>query len=136
MAIRPSADPARKFWKNFSTSRDSVSAVSVRLPAAVNTEDAAVSVSPMASRSEVMLATRVSLPCAALCALEEISRVAASCWPMAPAIAEVTSLISRTAPPISRTASTALRVEVWIIETFSLISAVALAVWPASVFTS
>ena len=65
LAIRLSAAPERRFWKNFSTSRDSVSAVSVRLLAAVSTEAAAVSVSPMASRSEVMLATRVSLPCAA-----------------------------------------------------------------------
>ena len=84
LAIRSTADPERRFRTNFSTSRDNVPAVSVRLLAAVSTEAAAVSVSPMASRSEVMLATRVSLPWAADCALEEISRVAASCWPMAP----------------------------------------------------
>ena len=66
-----------------------MSAVAVRLLAAVSTEVAAVSVSPMASRSEVMLATSVSLPWAADCALEEISRVAASCWPTALAIAVV-----------------------------------------------
>ena len=44
--------------------------------------------------------------------------------------------MSRTALPISRTASTALRVEAWIRLTFWPISAVALAVCPARVLTS
>ena len=93
-------------------------------------------VSPIASRSELMLLTSVSLPCAADCALAEISRVAASCCSTAPAMVEVMSLISCTAPPISRTASTAFFVELWIRPTFWPISSVAFAVWPASALTS
>src|SRR5665647_1463240 len=49
---------------------------------------------------------------------------------------EVTSLISLTALPISRTASTALRVEDWIRPTFWPISEVAFAVCSASALTS
>ena len=49
---------------------------------------------------------------------------------------EVTSLISRTALPISRTASTEVLVDVWINPTFWPISAVALAVCSASALTS
>src|SRR5579871_1675295 len=116
--LRVSDGPLRRLWKNFSTSRDSVSAIALSSLDADSTEEAAVLVSPMASRSETMLETSVSLPWAADCALTEISRVAASCWPTAPAMAEVMSLISRTAVPISRTASTAFRVEDWIRPTF------------------
>ncbi len=90
----------------------------------------------IASLSEPILPTSVSLPCAADCAFAEISRVAASCCPTAQAMFEVTSLMSRTALPISRTASTALRVEVWISVTFWPISVVALAVCSASALTS
>src|SRR4051794_4277833 len=77
--LRVSACPLRRLWKNFSTSRDSVSAMALSSWEADSTEPAAVLVSPMASRSETMLLTSVSLPCAADCALTEISRVAASC---------------------------------------------------------
>src|SRR6202041_1463489 len=61
---------------------------------------------------------------------------AASCCPTALAMLDVTSLISRTAVPISRTASTAFRVEAWIRLTFWPISEVALAVCPGSALTS
>ena len=77
---------ARRLRKNASTSRDRVSAVAVSSLDAVRTEAAAVFVVPMASLSEPILTTRVPLPCAASCAFAEISRVAASCCPMAPAI--------------------------------------------------
>src|ERR1700741_2045243 len=133
---RPAAAPARKLSKNFSTSADSVSVVAARPPEAESTEAAAVEVSPMASRSDEMLATSVWLPCAADWALAEISPVAASCWPTAPAIVDVMPLMPRTALPISRTASTALLVEAWITATFWPISSVAFAVCPASALTS
>src|SRR5215475_9359548 len=51
-------EPARRLRKNFSTSRESVSAVEVNSPDAESTEAAAVFVSPIASRSEAILATR------------------------------------------------------------------------------
>src|SRR6516162_2032167 len=117
-ALLPLTALLRRFWKNLSTSRDSVCAAAVSSLDAVSTDDAAVLVSPIASRSEAMLVTSVWLPSAADCALAEISRVAVSCRPIAPAIAKVMSLISRTAPPISRTASTAFRVDDWIMVTF------------------
>src|SRR5260221_9013069 len=104
-----SSGSARRLRKNLSTSRDRISAVDVSWPDADSTEVADLLVSPMAPESEVMLATNVSLPWAADWALTEISRVAKSCSPTALAMLEVTSLMSRTALPISRTASTALR---------------------------
>ena len=68
-----SAGSVRKLRKNCSTSRDSVSAIVANSLDADRTDSADALVLPMASLSDPILETRVSLPCAANCALREIS---------------------------------------------------------------
>ena len=70
--------------------------------------------SPIAPFTLEMLPARVCVPWAAICALDEISLVAAPCCSTASAIAVVTWSISRIALAMSLTASTALLVELWI----------------------
>jgi hypothetical protein len=53
----------------------------------------------VAFRALDLRTTSVSLPWAAACALTEISLVAASCFPAALVMRDVTSLMSRTALP-------------------------------------
>src|SRR3954453_22560365 len=58
----PSSGSARRLRKKVSTSRDSVSAIAVSSLDADSTDSAAVEVLPIASLSEPMLMTSVSLP--------------------------------------------------------------------------
>ena len=100
------------------------------------TRPASLEVALIAPATVSTLLVAVALPSEATAIEWEISLVATSCSSTAEAIACMKLSISRTASLISLIAVTLDRVDACTAETCSLISAVALAVWPASVFTS
>ncbi len=83
-----------------------------------------------------MLTETSLVPRAASCVLRVISRVDADCCSTADATATAMPFISVIVAPIVRIAATACCVTRWISPICPAISSVALAVWPARLFTS